>query len=355
MARIRALATTTLVTAAVGAALVGVATPASADPAAGTYRTYVGVGSDTIQDVMNAAAGDVPGKTGVFTTVASYNAFGSATIKTRASGPEFTRPQGSTEGRKALYASVNGLQYKGVDVTGQIDFARSSSFTSGTGALYVPFARDGVSYAYKGGTAAKVGVLTTAQLTQIYSASAPVKINGVAVTGLLPQAGSGTRSFWLSALGLTEATVGTGVQTVGAENDGRQIPAGTATTANIIPFSGAQYVAQINGVQTNLRDGAKLGKPNGKTVYTVNATSGKAASSAGYFNTAPFGRSVYNVVDANAAAPLKALFITGTKTAPLCKTAGLSLSAKYGFAAINTDKTGQTCGVAITGGYPAFP
>lgn len=366
MARIRAFATTSVAAAAVGAALLSMATPANADPSG--FRTYAGVGSDTIQDVMNAASGDVSGTTGIFAAglVGSYNAFGTgaagtATIQTKSGGPTFTRPVGSTQGRQALYASVTGTTFKGTNIADQVDFARSSAFlaqgAAGTSsdqriADYVPFARDGVSYIYKGGTASKVGKLTTAQLTQIYSAATPVTINGVKITGYLPQTSSGTRSFFLGAIGVTSP--GASVVTVGAENDGTQLPAGTTTAANIIPFSAAQYIAQTNGVVTDLRDSAALAMPNGKTVYSVNKNTGKAAPNVGFFNTAPFGRSVYNVIDdATATQALKNVFVNnGSKKAPLCGSAGLALSAKYGFAAINNSKTGQTCGVVVQGAYP---
>lgn len=55
MRRIRL--TATAVAAAVVAGGLALASPASADPTpAGTFRTLVGVGSDTTQDVLNALA-----------------------------------------------------------------------------------------------------------------------------------------------------------------------------------------------------------------------------------------------------------------------------------------------------------
>jgi hypothetical protein len=161
--------------------------PAMADPTV----TYVAVGSDTIQDVMNAFASSEGGN-----LLGSYNATNPATqgihevitpakagvtTSTNAIAPEscsFNRPDGSGEGATALRASLAGTSSAGghastaaaiggeaisissatgnlpSNLPGQncVDIARSSS-TPATGSvdanggylLYVPFALDAVT------------------------------------------------------------------------------------------------------------------------------------------------------------------------------------------------------------------
>jgi ABC-type phosphate transport system substrate-binding protein len=133
---------------------------AHADPVSGSY---VAVGSDTLDSSMNgltngtATTGSDVRITAGTATLGSFDAFGSATIQTTSEGPYFTRPSGSGAGVDALIASIKGTAlgatYLGVDITGQVDIARSSS---GPGAnanangkiVYVPYARDAVAYMY---------------------------------------------------------------------------------------------------------------------------------------------------------------------------------------------------------------
>ena len=102
---------------------------AHADPLSTT--AFAGVGSSTLQDVVDAFAGAAPtppsGSTVFFTpihssaatnevTIQSWDAFppgGSAAapgcIATKVGGPTFDRPAGSGNGRLALLAAVNGM------------------------------------------------------------------------------------------------------------------------------------------------------------------------------------------------------------------------------------------------------
>jgi ABC-type phosphate transport system substrate-binding protein len=344
MARLaRVAVTTTVAAAALGASVLALGAPAQADPISG-FAPYVGVGSDTTQDVMNAIAGDVPGVTGVATNVASYDAFGSAQITTKKGGPAFDRPAGSGAGVKALSDALTGTPYNGVDITGQVQFARSSSgpSVSGSQLTYVPFGRDAVSYAYRG-TAAKIGSLTTAQLNAVYSAATPVTINGVKVIGVLPQSSSGTRKFFLSAIGVT--TVGASVvQTDSPENDGSIL-----TGPNkIVPFSAAQWIAQNNGLVTNTTSGVALGSPNGKAAVTGTTTLKPVAA---FYNSAPYGRYVYNVIPTSATGTgaLAKLFVGSTST--LCKASGQAIVKKFGFAAISAALPTQCGATTVVGGY----
>ena len=281
-----------------------VATPAFADPVAGSY---VAVGSDTLDASMNAltngtkATGSNVRITASGAAVGSFDAFGSATIQTKPTGPYFTRPNGSGAGVNALIASVQGATYgsPAVNIANQVDIARSSSGPGGnasaTGKLvYVPYARDAVAYAYYG-PAADLGSLTTAQLKDLYT-NGPTTIGGTLVTPLIPQASSGTRKFFLSAIGVsTDATCPISACTTSTlpENDASVLTAGT-----IIPFSAANWIAQANGVAQNTipaSGNVVLGAPNGVVAFTGTAPS--LVPSATFYNAAPFGRDTYLVVE----------------------------------------------------------
>ncbi|GAA1267808.1 hypothetical protein Psi02_09670 [Planotetraspora silvatica] len=330
--------------------------PAYADPATGTFAALVGVGSDTTQDVMNALAKSLsPTGTGI----ASYDAIapgttGSTTsvIQTRKGGPFFTRPNGSGKGRAALSASLTGLTTfpdgNGVKIPGQVDFARSSGAPSVTGGTltYIPYARDAVGLAVKG---AALKQLTAQQLHEIYSGALTV-VNGLTVHPYLPQAGSGTRSFFLNAIGLTETTIKSGIDTV-QENQANDLLTGDVIADGaLVPFSVASWIAQNNGVSPDhskkaVAAGAYLASiktSDAATTYLapVSTVSGKVAGNTSYYNDATFGRDVFNVVPTRAIdttsifykQSLYDIFVTnGTHKAALASTANQKIIADYGF------------------------
>ncbi|MFF8429845.1 Ig-like domain repeat protein [Streptomyces sp. NPDC016566] len=326
----RTRSTAALVAAAVVAGGLALASPAYADPTpAGTFRQLVGVGSDTTQDVLNALAGDTVNGTSYAGTavrsaggagIASYDAIepgtGSTTsnITTRSGGPSFLRPNGSGKGRLALSESLTGDKYpdtSGVAVKGQVDFARSSSgpSTSGTALTYIPFARDAVGVAVKGSA---LNSLTQDQLHDIYS-GALTQVNGQTVHPKIPQSGSGTRKFFLSAIGLTDATLSPNIPTV-QENQG---DAALTEDGALVPFSVGSWIAQNNGVspdftKTSAAAGGHLAAvqlpgDSGATspVTTVN---GKLAPVNAYYENSTFGRDVYNVVPSRAIDPTSIFF-----------------------------------------------
>ncbi|MFE4644592.1 hypothetical protein [Streptomyces sp. NPDC056730] len=270
--------------AVVGAAALGVgllAPAASADPAVGEYRQLVGVGSDTTQDIGNRLGAVIPDPDGVpdGQLIASYNATGSTTIKTRATGCTINRPNGSSAGIDALRNAV-------LNSTGCIDFARSSrgpADTTTTKLTWIPFAKDAVTVAVRSDSALNSALdLTTAQLRDIYTCVKTTH-NGVTLTPLLPQSGSGTRTFFLEKIGVTEAQVGTCVNGAVQEHDGTALD----TAGDIAPYSVAQYIAQTNGVVADRHGVTVLGKVNGVAPRNTNGT----------LNTAfPYNRDVYNVV-----------------------------------------------------------
>jgi len=294
----KALKFSTLAVAAVTATLIGTGV-AQADPTS-SPRPINAVGSDTTQDVWN-------GLSNLDTNVASWNAFlGTSTTINLDASTTINRPAGSGAGVQALSAAVDPAWTGGypgpsgnVNVQGKISFARSSSAAAknGTDLTYLPFARDAVSLAVK--TTAGPVSLTTAQLQGIYNCTVTTITAGtstVTVHPKLPQANSGTRAFFLSALGIT--TPGTCVTTVGAENDGAQL----TTAGDVIPFSAAQWIAQRNNRITNTTAGLELATLNGQAPTTGTAPSLAPGALYGSTTTEPtsgvgtFARDTYNVV-----------------------------------------------------------
>ncbi len=328
--------------------------PAYADPSGGAYRALAGVGSDTTQSVMNGMAEAIT--VNGTAILASYDAINPTTslpgdkIQTRADGLPFTRPNGSGAGVKALTSSIKGLTYpaaNGVDVTGQLDYSRSSSGPSvaGSDLTYIPFAKDALTYSYsKTDAAAAVPAdLTVAQLTDIYKGTTQTYTG--ATDGLthdyipmLPQAGSGSRSFFLKALGITEADV-TWITNLYQENDGSTIDA----VGEIAPFSVAAYIAQKNAVITNTVDAnaVTLGKIGG-----VEPRNGDGTLNANFTVT----RNVYNVVSSarlagtsDADKLLQQTFVGSSSL--ICSQS--SVIATYGFGSLGSD-----CGsTTLTGGF----
>ncbi|MFF4725857.1 Ig-like domain repeat protein [Streptomyces mirabilis] len=387
----RTRCTAAMVAAAVVSGTLALASPASADPTpAGTFRQLVGVGSDTTQDVLNALAGDtVNGKSYATTAVkagdaglASYDAIepgtGSttSTIQTRTGGPSFLRPNGSGKGRLALSMSLTGDKFpdsSGVAIKGQVDFARSSSgpSTSGNALTYIPFARDAVGVAVRGSA---LDTLTVDQLHDIYAGTLTA-VGGQTVHPRIPQSGSGTRKFFLAAIGLTDATLSPNIPTV-QENQ-----ANDALTEDgaLVPFSVGSWIAQYNNVAPQHSDTAvaagghlasvQLPGDTGATspVTTVN---GKLTPVGGYYENATFGRDVYNVVPSRAIDPtgiffdkaLYDIFVTsGTHEAALASDAAENVIASFGFmnesynGSVNLAKHAKVGGLEESGVDAATP
>lgn len=305
--------------AAVGVAVVGIAiaVPAHADPIS---NSYVLVGSDTLQDVSNALVNGTsvsgPSVRVVATstaTLGSFDAFGSSTIRTTATGGYFGRPAGSGDGVKALGRSIDGGAYTASSVStvagvllGQVDIARSSgspAVPNASGTLaYVPFARDAVSYGYAPSTSGDISALTQGQLHDIYSCVANANvINGVTIQPLLPQAGSGTRKFFLAQLGIADSTAAACVTTNATnpqfatvnENDGTAL----SVAGEIVPFSVANWIAQSNAVAPARLGTAALGNPLGTATPPFNGTGTSLSANSAYYSSTVWGRDTYMVVE----------------------------------------------------------
>jgi hypothetical protein len=307
---------------AAGAALgivvagVAVAAPAHAEPVSNSYAL---VGSDTLQDVVNALANgssNNPANTLVRVraggqTIGAYDAFGSATIQTKPNGPYFPRPNGSGAGVNALIASINDITYlsSAGKIGGQVDIARSSS-SAGTNAnaagdlLYVPFGRDALGYTYRVDpawsqtTKDAFATLSAAQLKEIYEGTTTT-VGGQTVKPRLPQSASGTRSTFLTKIGLAgTATPGS----VPAADNTPQGPAENDATVltqagEIIPFSAASWIAQANGaaaVNTTTTANVSFGNAGGIAAFT--SASGKLSPNQAYYDSS-WGRDTYLVVE----------------------------------------------------------
>ena len=353
-----------------------------ADPKA--IDAFVTLGSDTTQDVLNGLSGFSTGN--FYTPVASAEASGYRVLSSfdavlpagasdrcitpKVKAPTIYRSNGSSEGRRALSRAIDGTGYGPTaecggtkDVAGLVDFARSSSGPSGgdtgTALTYVPFGRDGVSFAYyRASGGAPVTSLTRAQLTTLFTVG-PQTINGVRIVPCGIQTGSGTYQFWNTVTTATvsqDDTATTECNNLGGsgrlqEHDGNGLKAkGDLAAAGeqvIVGFSAGQFIAQENGVSPDrVPTGSvdlgtitdpNLGKPYSGTVPNL-------VPNAGFFDNAVFGRSVYNVLEtAKLTNPgnnaLKEIFIGrsgvdfggGSGVAALCSPDAQEIVNKFGF------------------------
>jgi hypothetical protein len=311
-----------------------VSSSANADPK--QYTAVIGVGSDTTQDVVNAFSGFSGGAnyTPLQSSVASAQrqiiSFDATPINTcittKIGGTTFDRPTGSSAGRRALSRSLDAGGYGSAlcggvkDVSGVVNFARSSAGPAagdiGTNLTYIPYARDGVSFAYyKASAGAPVTDLSKAQLTTIFSTGATV-VNGVRILPCGIQTSSGTFAFWNTALGIVAATEAIGTaecnnllagvraeENTPADLKARGDLAETASpgTQVIIGFSAANFVSKSNGASAGgVTAGVNIGSinDNGLGVNLGSPVSGVApnlAANATFYNDTVFGRRVYNV------------------------------------------------------------
>jgi ABC-type phosphate transport system substrate-binding protein len=239
-----------------------------------TPTDITGVGSDTIQNVMDQFSADFNAKLPVTAPhLYSWDATNPVTgaiadditIKTGGSPAKGTcqqpRPDGSSAG-------ITALTTTNPTTSGHpcIDFARSSRDRAPTdppyaknGIAFTTLAGDAVTYATQPSASGKPSNaptnLTTAQLTSIYTCkvtnwsqvggkSAPIK-------AFIPQSTSGTRAFFLAALGLTNP--GTCVSDLPTkalpggsleENEGTNPVFKKSPQDVIFPYSVGKYIAQ---------------------------------------------------------------------------------------------------------------
>lgn len=345
--------------------VVGGTPSAGADPKSAT--ALVGVGSDTTQDVMNALAGFNNGRsyTPIQSSVASgskqiasWDATPAATCITPKPGPTFDRPNGSTNGRRALSRAIAGTTW-GITgstcgsakvVGGIVDFARSSAgpASAGTALTYIPLGRDALSFGYYANGVTPVTALTSTQLNTFFSTAGPHVVNGVEIIPCSIQTGSGTYQSWNSTVGVTASQMDSATTTcrtvAGAPGDGTlQENDGVALRARgdlfpgkqvIIGYAAANFISQSNGAAASqLGAGVDLGEIDALGKPYTGAAPNLVPSSSFYSST-KYGRTVYNVFDTAKVTgvgnnDLKTLFVGATSAA--CSAAAQTTVNAFGF------------------------
>jgi len=221
---------------AVGAlGLLPLAGTASAEPTSTPAVTdIVGVGSDTTQFAMNylidgalvngtQVDGYNHGRTSAL--LQSFDAAGSgltASITPKQGAGSITRPNGSGAGKALLYGAGNNAS---------IDYARSSSSLStdevSAGLWQVPFAVDGLKMAVDATSTHAPASIAATDVVKIYNGTYTdwAQLGGTAgtIAPLIPQAGSGTRKFFLDQLkaanGGVDVTLAASVQETQEHSD----------------------------------------------------------------------------------------------------------------------------------------
>ena len=243
------------------------AAPALADPpTAPRPADVVGVGSDTVGYLLDQLAHDYnaahPGGSSLLYSWDPTNPVTGKTgdpIMTKAGCKAIARPDGSSAGITALEANtVDQIDPRDFCV----DYAGSSrgvaagdpGCTTG-GICFVPVAGDAVTWATRdaasGGTDAPAS-LTPLQLKNIYLCKITnwAKVGGrnAPIKAFLPQTSSGTRAFWLTALGGGITPIKPG-RCVGDDHNALQDNQGINPVLNspgaIVPYSVADYIAQV--------------------------------------------------------------------------------------------------------------
>jgi len=328
-------------------ALTGAGT-AHADTNPGSTSTLVVVGSDTTQDVMEGLSKVIT--VGGAPALSNYLAIPvgrSISTRTGNAACTFTAPANSGQGRDALSAAMRGAAQTGGTgaSTNCVNVARSSSTgnpttSPGVGSMtYIPFATDAVTYASLASSNVP-HTLLLADLVTIYTANTST---GCFFEPLLPTLGSGTRAFFATALGLTDAAIGTAgswgtcvKDVIGGtpiqEHNGTFITNGN----QLAPFSVAQYIGQASGIISDIRGNASLGSID-FTNTGVSPTNPVQMPTSFGTNT----RSVYNVVPTN---QLGGTSVTqqvfGGSSSLVCQ--NVATIQQYGFA------TNSNCGATTT-------
>ncbi|HEV7721117.1 MAG TPA: substrate-binding domain-containing protein [Iamia sp.] len=371
--RTRVLAAALAVTSVGPSAALVTSTPAqAADPT----HVLTAAGSDTTEAVMqqvlarfssSAANVNASGVANIPAvpvapgfTVPTDNGCASRTYIVSGTPPTtYTAPNGSGAGRNALKDPTNLTN-------GCIDIARSSGGPSAgdpAGFRYFGFAKDAVSWAaFNGGRAP--AALTKTQIKGIYDCSftnwSEVGGTAGAIQRYLPQAGSGTRTFFIANIldGSDPTTVSSGscpaVKLV-EENKGNQVTAGDRPGA-ILPYSAGSWIAQANGATPNFRSTATVRAitVTGTALQPVAApTFGKYKPNATVISGGAFPgvRTVYNVLHTDSLGYAEAQRAVGYDTAnpasgvrsPLCNGQLATVLQTFGFTPLAANGNGITC------------
>jgi ABC-type phosphate transport system substrate-binding protein len=246
----RKLAVASAVAAASLAAVLASMGPAAADPASTPAAgSIVAVGSDTIQALDNGVSSSYDAQSPApASPFYSWDATGASPITPKSgcdtSAGQVARPNGSSAGITAL----NNTDYTCIDI------ARSSRGpNTGTTDYFLPFAQDAVGWsAFTGGNAPSN--LTSAELKGIFNCTYrtwnSLPSNPTSSTDnidvIVPQNGSGTRAFFLAALGIpnTAPFPTCWNTTTPEENEGTDAVFSGDKDA-IFPYSLSHYVGQV--------------------------------------------------------------------------------------------------------------
>ena len=235
--------------------------------------------------------------------------------------------------------------------------------TAGNSQLtFIPFAKDTVTFAVNAASDFPRDIATgsSAQdalspapftLRNIYRGTVTSYTDGdfstVTIRPLLPQTGSGTRSFWIGALGMTESTitaggVATDLGNTVEEHDGRFV----TLPGDLVPFSVAQFIQQGNYASlpssvVERRGTIALGNVGSVKPYLPKVGGGIQLNAA-----FPINRLVYNVVSTPrltgaSAADLALQAAFAGSTSSVCS--ATATITQYGFAPI-----GALCGNTTT-------
>ena len=390
-----------------GAAVIAAGTtlPAIADPVSvKKFGELVGLGSDTTMDVMDGISLALGDNAGGQLKIASYKAVGSADVVVSADGIAVPRANGSGAGRDLLRIAIGQTNSASIPlaldelgkartavspttsaVAGQVHFGRSSSAPSGAVAngviTYIPFAIDNMTYA----TApiskipsdiplGSAGNTTEVSLTNIYKGNitqvildsttgdfikleAPTYVAGAGeeshtINAYIPQAGSGTRSFWIGRVGITEANIAAGTTAAKDTYNGLTVQEhdGSALVGDpygLVGFSISQWVAQRNGVATNRTAGAVLRSMG--ALEPVTLTDGVYATAASW---SAIKRPVYTMVPtalANSETPnaITRAFV-GTDSL-VCQAKSTILKYGYGLLSYDNDSADAKAGLTTNG------
>jgi ABC-type phosphate transport system substrate-binding protein len=232
-----------------------------------------------------------------------------------------------------------------------IDIARSSRGpNTGSTDYFIPFATDAVGWsAYTGGNAP--ANLTSAELKGIYNCtyttwnSLPTDptTSTDTIKVYLPQSGSGTRSFFLSALGITATSEPCWQSVTPEENEGTDA-AFTSNSDAIFPYSLSHYVGQVYDGKGSGND-----EPGSLDALRSLDSTQQILTATKVWNSAlslTYTRQVFHVVRENdwngtgpggatEASSLKALLNRSAAGGWLCKN-GASLITSYGFQALSS-------------------
>jgi phosphate transport system substrate-binding protein len=350
-----------------------------------TVQTIALAGSDTSQDVMGAVAnqynadpnanqdGDVVenilSQEFGGNTVPGDAACATRTYRTPPGGGEFLAPNGSSNGRDALKASVQAGD-------GCIDVARSSSGPRAIGSdlatfEYNAFGLDALGWA-SASTRAPAN-MTLAQLRGIFDCTFTnwSQVGGTAgpIQRYFPQTGSGTYAFAVSDLiGFNPFPISTPscpAVIATQENSGTTIAANADQIEAIVPYSAGNWVAQTRGTAPDQRAGQTI-----RSLAGQNLVVGSGATSR--LNTAPGPvresnvklnnptpayvgiRYVFNVLDRTSVNYSQANRLFGFINespggkSPLCNGSKQSTIESFGFGALDTTTSarnlnGSTC------------